>query len=152
MREVKFHSDKNKPSLQKCYGMTTNVKKQKVNGKSKKTILYALKLFDTSVTAIFEYGIEVWGFEGLEKLGKKPYIFTNLFFLAIKQSTADNSVYGELGRRPCQIRFRWKQVKFWNIFIELPHCRLAYNILQVVLELDNNSSFVRNTKKYIKGN
>ena len=46
-----------------------------------------------------------------------------------EQSTTENFVYGELGRRPCQFRFRWRQVKFWNRLIGLPQRRLAYKAL-----------------------
>ena len=36
--------------------------------------------------------------------------------------------------RPCQFRFRWRQVKFWNRFIGLPQRILAYEALQVAFE------------------
>ena len=41
----------------------------------RKQFSYALKRFDALVTPHSEYGIELWGFEGLQKLGK-----TNLHF------------------------------------------------------------------------
>ena len=45
-------------------------------------------------------------FKGLKKL-KKTNIHIHLykFILSVKQSTAENFVYGELGGRPCQFRF-----------------------------------------------
>ena len=95
--------------------------------------------------------MELWGFKGLEKLGKTNLHFYK-FILVVKQSAADNFVYGELGKRPCHFRFRWKQVKFWNRLIGLQQCRLVYKALQVALELDNNSSFVRNTENILKLN
>ena len=38
--------------------------------KARKQFIYALKLFDTLVTPISEYGIKLWGFKGLKKLDK----------------------------------------------------------------------------------
>ena len=64
----------------------------------------------------------------------------------MRQSTAENFLYGELGRRPCQIRFRWRQVKFWNRLIGLPQRRLHIKPYTLLSNLFNNSSFVRNTK------
>ena len=79
--------------------------------KARKQFIYALKLFDALVIPISEYGIEIWDFKGLEKLEKTNLHFYK-FILSMKQLNADNSVYGELGRRLCQFRFRWKQIKF----------------------------------------
>ena len=41
--------------------------------------VYALKLFDTSVTPSSKYGIKIWGFKGLKSWDKQTYIFTNIF-------------------------------------------------------------------------
>ena len=79
--------------------------------------------------------MELWGFKGLKKL-EKTNINVHLykFVFSVKQSTAENFVYGELGRRSCQFRPRWRQVKFWNRLIGLPQRRLAYKALQVAFE------------------
>ena len=92
--------------------------------KARKQFIYALELFGTLVTPISEYGIELGGFKGLEKLRKTNLHFCK-FISGAKQSTTDNSVYGQLGRLPCQFRFRWKQVKIWNRLIGLSQCRPA---------------------------
>ena len=100
---------------------------KKVNErKARKQFIYALKLFDTLVTAICS--IKFWGFKGLKNLEKNKPIHVNFykFILSVKQSTADNFVHEKLVRRPCQFMFRWKQVKFWNRSIGLPQCRFAY--------------------------
>ena len=44
----------------------------------RKQFSYALKRFDALVTPHSEYGIELWGFKGLQKLGKQTYIFENV--------------------------------------------------------------------------
>ena len=97
--------------------------------KACKETIYALKLFDTLVTPICS--IKLWVFKGLKKLEKQTD--TRKFYkfiLSVKQSTANNFVYEELVRRPCQFMFRWEQVKFWNRLIGLPRCRFAYKALQ----------------------
>ena len=70
----------------------------------------------------------------------------------MKQSTAEHFVYGELGRRPCQFRFRWKQVKFWNRLIGLPQRRLVYKALQAAFEPFQQQFIRKKQKTYIKGN
>ena len=42
-------------------------------------IQLARKLFDTLVTPISEYGMELWGFKGIEKVEKQTYISISLF-------------------------------------------------------------------------
>ena len=103
---------------------------KKVNErKARKQFIYALKLFDTLVTPICS--LKLWGFKCLKRLEKtNRYTKFYKFILSVKQSTADNFVYEELVRRPCQFMFRWKQVKFWNRLIGLPQCRFAYKALQ----------------------
>ena len=87
--------------------------------------------------------------KGLQKLGKTNiHFYKYILGVSDKYSTADNLVYGELGKVLCQLRFKWKQVKFWNRLIWLLQCRLAYtkSLGRLLSILDNNSWFVRNTK------
>ena len=118
-----------------CHGITTNIKKPKINVKSKGTIYSCIRLFDTLVTPMSEYGTELWAIKGLKKL-EKTNVHVHLYksILSAKQSTVENFVYGELGRRPCQFSFRWREVKFWNRLIGLPQGRFAYKALQVAFE------------------
>ena len=78
--------------------------------KARKQLIYALKFFDTLVAPISEYGVELWGFKGLKKLEK-----TNLPFY-FRRETVDSKQFclWGVGKRPCQFRFRWKQLKLWN--------------------------------------
>ena len=92
---------------------------KKLMSRARKQFIYALKLFDTLVTPISEYDIELWGFKGLGQL-KKSNLHFYKFITRVKQSTADNSVYRKLGRWPSQFRLRWKHVKFWNKLTGLP--------------------------------
>ena len=72
MKKVKFHSDQNKTSLQEkekenSMPWYNNKYKEarKVNErKARKQFIYALKLFDTSVTPICS--IKLWGFKCLK--------------------------------------------------------------------------------------
>ena len=110
IRQVKFHSDQNKMSMKKKENSMpwyNNEYKEakKVNEKSKGTIYLCTQLFDTLVTPISEYDIELWSFKankGLKKLEKtNTHVHLHKFILRVKQSTAENFVYGELRRRPC---------------------------------------------------
>ena len=107
-KKVKFHVDQKKTSLQEKENSMPwyNKKYIKVNErKARKQFIYALKLFDTLVTPICS--IKLWGFKGLKKLEKQTD--TRKFYkfiFSVKQSTANNFVYEELVRRPCQFMFR----------------------------------------------
>ena len=84
----------------------------------------AYTLFLPSLTVVRHQTAELnWG--GREVFAPPPSIIgvsqnPSKIGLSLKQSTAE-IFYGELGRRPCQFRFRSKQVKFWNRLIGLPH-------------------------------
>ena len=58
-------------------------------------VTLALKLFDTLVSPIMEYGIEFWGHKDQEKVERINLHFYK-FILGIKQSTADKAVYGDI--------------------------------------------------------
>ena len=74
MKKAKFHNDQNKTSLQEkekenlmpWYNNKYKEAKKVNERKAKKQFIYALKLFDTSVTTICS--IKLWGFKGLKML------------------------------------------------------------------------------------
>ena len=117
----------------------------KLNDFKNYDINLALKLFDTLVSPIMEYGIEFWGHKYIEKIEKTNLHFYK-FILGVKQTTTDRAVYGELGRRPILYRYKWKQIKFWNRLIQLPESRLVKKAFNLALELDDVSPFVKSLK------
>ena len=146
MRKAKVHNDQNKMSMQKkgnsmpWYNYDYKEAK-KLMKKARGEFIYALNSLTHSNSEygielwygmpISEYGIELWGFKGLSDLEKNIHVHLYKFILSVKQSTAENFDYGELGRQPCQFRVRWRQVKFWNRLIGLPQHRLVNNALKV---------------------
>ena len=70
MIKIKRPCRKKEKNKTQCHGITTNIKKPKklMREKQGKQFIYALKLFDTLVTAICS--IKLWGFKGLKNLEK----------------------------------------------------------------------------------
>ena len=54
---------------------------------------------------IMKCGVKFWGHRDLQKIEKINLHFYK-FILGVKQSTADNAVYGDLGRRPLLCRYK----------------------------------------------
>jgi len=91
-----------------------------------------LKLFDSLVLSILDYGSEIWSIstniETLEKLQLRFY----KIILGVRPQTPTPAVLGELGRYPLKIRLQCKTIKYWcKLLCKSPNClaRKAYNIM-----------------------
>ena len=91
-----------------------------------------LKLFDTLVAPIIEYGSEIWSpcssYDSLEKLHLRFLKST----LGVRPQTPTAAVLGDLGRFPLHIRLQTKAVKYWCKLVSKPSGslpKLAYKML-----------------------
>ena len=69
-------------------------------------------LFDTFVLSILNYACEIWGFsnaQNIERVHRKFY----KWFLNVKMSTNNLSLYAELGRFPLFIARHTRIIKYW---------------------------------------
>ena len=71
-----------------------------------------LKLFDSLVTPIILYCSEIWGFECISNIEKIHLQFCKRV-LAVRSSTPNFMVYGELGRFPSELQATIKIICFW---------------------------------------
>ena len=69
-------------------------------------------LFDSFVVSILNYGCEIWGFSNAENIERVHRKFCK-WYLNVKMSTSNISLYGELGRFPLYIGRRIRIIKYW---------------------------------------
>ena len=76
-----------------------------------------IKIFDTQIRPILEYGCEIWYPGSQIKLLESVQMKFLRRALGIKEQTSNLAVYGETGRFPLQLRQMELQLRYW--------CRLA---------------------------
>ena len=93
-----------------------------------------IKLFDSQILPILEYGSEVW-YPG-KNLSDYETVHLNYlkYALGVKRTTSSLSIYGETGRFPLFMRQQDKAVKLW---IRLKHSSADKPINHVFRELEN---------------
>ena len=110
-----------------------------------------LKLFNTMIVPILNYGSEVWGLRKADPIERFHLAFLK-YILHVKSSTPTCYVYGELGTFPLLIERQVRVIKYWTKLIgntdtslKLP--RLVYNELLSIsnedLNVTNWASLVR---------
>ena len=69
------------------------------------------KLFDALITPILEYSCQLWDFQAGNN--KEIEILHRKFILRVPSSATNVGIYGELGRKPMQIRRSLLVIKYW---------------------------------------
>ena len=72
-----------------------------------------LKLFDSLVLPILDYGSEIWGISNSTEALEKVQLRFFKTILGVRPQTASHAVPGELARFPLIIRFQCKNIKYW---------------------------------------
>ena len=112
-----------------------------------------LKLFDSMVSSILNYGCEVWGFHPGDCIDKLHLKFCKLI-LGVKRSTNNNAVLGELARFPFYISRQFRIIKYWIKILSVNNNLLfkSYNVLRCDADLGftyNGSNWAHNVKKLL---
>jgi len=98
-----------------------------------------LELFQALVMPILLYGVEVWGFENLDKLERLHLKFLKII-LNVKKCTTSNMVYGELGCFPISLYAKSRMVTYWGRLISGPQNKLSYIMYKTMYELDKTGN------------
>lgn len=78
-----------------------------------------LRVFDTQIRPILEYGSEVWyGGHAIKKIENVHITFLKQI-MGVKTQTSSLTVYGETGRYPLELRQKEMAVKYWVRLIQL---------------------------------
>ena len=91
-----------------------------------------VKLFDSQVQPIVQYGSELWGLENAADHCEKVHLFALKKFLRVSVQTPNDLVYGETNRFPIYINSVVRCIKYWLKLTQMDETRLpkkAYNML-----------------------
>ena len=94
-----------------------------------------IKLFDTQVQPIVQYGAEIWGFEKGKEI-EKLHLFALKRFLHVNNRTPNDIVYGEMGRYPIYVNSLVACIRYWLKLIEMDEHRLPRMAYKMLYDLD----------------
>eukprot|EP00745_Piridium_sociabile_P043608 TRINITY_DN8944_c0_g1_i10.p1 TRINITY_DN8944_c0_g1~~TRINITY_DN8944_c0_g1_i10.p1 ORF type:complete len:1137 (-),score=123.12 TRINITY_DN8944_c0_g1_i10:208-3198(-) len=89
------------------------------------------KLFDMQVVPSLLYASEIWGYKAHHQL-EQVHLYACKRFLHVRNKTANDVVYGELGRFPLWITSTTRCIKYWFRLLkqsEDRYSKKAYNML-----------------------
>ena len=89
------------------------------------------KLFDSQVVPLLLYASEIWGYKPFKQI-EQVHLYACKRFLHVRNKTANDVVYGELGRFPLWITSTIRCIKYWLRLLKQPNERYskkAYNTL-----------------------
>ena len=94
-----------------------------------------IKLFDSQVQPILQYGAEIWGLYDAALCCESVHLFGLKKFLCVSIKTPNDFVYGELDRFPIHLNSTVKSIKYWLKLTQMTNARLpkkAYNMLCIL--------------------
>ncbi len=94
-----------------------------------------LSLFDTLVTSVLFYGVEVWGY--LKTKNHIELVHTSFLrqTLKVRKSTPLLTLYGETGRIPLSCFATLRMIRYWSKLVNLPDDRYAKVAYKDALDL-----------------
>jgi hypothetical protein len=104
-----------------------------------------LKLFDSMVLPILNYGAEVWGFHEAPDIEKIHLKFLKQI-LCVRQQTTTSAVLGEFGRFPLSIMRKIRIIKHWYRVMKSPNS-LSYKVMTMT---DRNGEIINTWSKKVR--
>ena len=101
---------------------------------------HRLELFDKLILPILNYGCEIWGFNTALQIERVHLKFCKSV-LKVKQSTQNDFIYGELGRRTLITNRLFRIIKYWFKILESrenKYIKLIYDVLRTDIEIRPN--------------
>ena len=121
-------------------------KDTKAIGKPPPTVL--LKLFDSLVMPILEYGSEIYFNNKENTTLEKVQLKYLKMMLSVHSNTSSLAIYGDTGRYPLFIKAKQRAIKFWARIAKLKDESLVKMVYNVLYSLDNVG--LRNWATHIK--
>ena len=110
------------------------------NELGKLPIRTGIKLFDTVVKPIIEYGSELWSvYKGCNIMEKVHIKFLKML-LGVKSNTSNLMVYGDLGRFPLQLSYQCKIVKYIEHLQSMNETSLCKKMYNYLIKLNDSGS------------
>lgn len=118
------------------------------------SVVIFLKLFDSRVQPIMQYGSEIWGMEEAAHQCEKVHLFALKRLLSVDMRTPNDFLYNELNRYPITINSTMSCIRYWLKLLNMDRDRLpkkAYNML-VHLDEKGKKSWVTKLKTVLYQN
>ena len=96
-----------------------------------------IKLFDSQVQPVVQYGAEIWGMDVCSDYCEKVHLFALKNFLGVSKRTPNDFVYGELNRYPLFIFSVVKCLRYWLKLTRMEEHRLPYKAYKMLFQLDS---------------
>jgi len=95
-----------------------------------------IKLFDSQVQPIVQYGAEVWGFMQGSTV-EKVHLFAMKRFLGVDRRTPNDLIYGEFGRYPIYLNSYIRCIRYWLKLTRMSESRLPFKAYKMLYILDS---------------
>ena len=96
-----------------------------------------MRIFDTQIQPIMQYGSEIWGLEKSAVYCEKIHLYALKKFLCVDMRTPNDLVYKELNRYPIVISSTINCIRFWLKLVQMERHRLPYKAYRSLYELDD---------------
>jgi hypothetical protein len=99
-----------------------------------------IKLFDTQVQPIIQYGAEIWGMEKGKEI-EKVHMFAMKRFLFVHSKTPTDIIYGELGRVPLYVNSYVACIRYWLRLVQMENHRIPFKCYRMLYNLDSKGKY-----------
>jgi hypothetical protein len=108
-----------------------------------------LQLFDSMVTPILLYGVEVWGVGNIDIVKQFQLKYLKLI-MNVKKSTPSVMVFGELGTLPIDCVIKCRVLNFWCKIINSKPDKVCNIMYKLMFELDRQNVYHSPWIAYVK--
>ena len=109
-----------------------------------------IKLFDSQVQSIMQYGAELWGLEKAADHCEKVHLFALKRFLGVTVKTPNDLIYGETNRFPISINSVVRCMRYWIKLTQMDDSRLPRKAYNMLYDLDVKGKINWATKIKVK--
>ena len=94
------------------------------------------RLFDSQVVPLLLYASEIWGYKSFPQV-EQVHLYACKRFLHVRNKTANDVVYGELGRFPLSITSMVRCIRYWIRLLKQPNERYSKKAYNSLLSMHN---------------
>ena len=96
-----------------------------------------MRIFDTQIQPIMQYGSEIWGLEKSAQYCEKVHLYALKKYLCVTMCTPNDLVYTELNRYPITISSTVNCIRYWLKLVKMERHRLPHKAYRSLQELDD---------------
>ena len=97
---------------------------QKLSALDNRSLELFLKIFDSQIQPVIQYGAEIWGLYDAARFCENVHLFALKKFLGVSIKTPNDLVYGELNRFPIYLNSAVRCIRYWFKLTRMENFRL----------------------------